>query len=73
MRTSDFDYLMVATFMDRPGADERIEQYRRENQAAAARLAQRRAARQAFWRRMTAWINGLRQQPLRRPTLQGGF
>jgi len=77
MRTKDFDYLMVVTFMDRPGVDERMEQYKRENRAAMARQAERRAARQAFWRRVKAWFAGLvsggRQAPLRRPTLQGGF
>ena len=73
MRTNDFDYLMVVTFMDRPGVDERMEQYKRENQAAAARQAERRMARQAFWKRIADWFSGVRQEPVQRPTLQGGF
>lgn len=68
MRRTDFDYLLVATFMDRFQHGEREEQYRRELALEAERHERRRAQLANAWRKLSSHLRRLlgSQQPVTR-------
>ena len=76
MKNTDFDYLLVATFMHPMENDERQENYRRDERRVNALRARRREKAKSIWRstmgRLRNGFASLRQDTMRRPTLQGG-